>query len=90
MGWFLVSLSLALSSLRYAPYLLVFLGGILIFLVTATAIVAVEYCSSWYSAILGDILDDILGGILIFLVTDTATTAVEYRSCSMVLGLSVW
>ena len=50
------SLSLALASLRYAPYLLVSLGGILddiiggiliflvIFLVTATATIAVEYC----------------------------------------------
>jgi hypothetical protein len=51
-----LSLSLALSSLRYAPYLLVSLGGILgdilgailiflvVFLVSATTTAAVEYC----------------------------------------------
>jgi hypothetical protein len=48
-----LSLSLAISSLVYAPYLLVSLGGIvdnilgviMILLVAATTIVAVEYCS---------------------------------------------
>jgi hypothetical protein len=53
----ILGLSLTISSLRYAPYLLVSLGGILgdilggimiflvVLLVTATAIAAVEHCS---------------------------------------------
>jgi hypothetical protein len=53
----ILGLSLMLSSLRYVPYFLVsiggilgdFLGGILIFwvvfLVTATTTIAIEYCS---------------------------------------------
>jgi hypothetical protein len=54
LGCFLVSLSLALSSLRYAPYLLVSLGGILGDILggilggslrSATATVGVEYYS---------------------------------------------
>jgi hypothetical protein len=69
----ILGLSLALSSLRYAPYLLVSLGGILddilgsiliflvVFSVSVTTTVAVEYCScfvvlglSVYCAIFGE------------------------------------
>jgi hypothetical protein len=71
------SLYLAISSLRYAPYLLVSLGGILgdildgiliflvVFLISATTIVAVEYCPCF-------VLWDILSGA-IYLEKDALT-----------------